>query len=377
MNFSKLDAFLEDMPLRGFPACELVVSHNGEKVYQRTVGFADSAKTRVASENDLYWIYSASKLVTCVAAMRLVEEGKLGLDDPVSKYIPEYGNVMIEDQDGTLRRPNGEMKIWHLFTMTGGLTYELRTPNIMGATNINSNTLEVVRAIALDPIKFEPGTRYLYSLCHDVLGAVCEVVVGKRFSEYLSEIIFEPLGLNNIGFYPTEEQKKRFSAMYKYNAANNTAKEIPCINELRQLVNFESGGGGLFSSAEDYLKFVTVLSLGGTSTDGYRLLKPETIAMMQKDLLCDEARVDMIGRNIHHGYGWGLGCRVHVNPTVSLSPSPVGEFGWDGAAGAYTFVDTENKIAAFYATHVMGARYGYAIVHPTIKRLIYEAIKES
>ena len=344
MNFSELDLFMDKMPERGFPACELAVTFEGNEIYHRTVGYSDSAKTNPAKDSDLYWIYSATKVITCIAAMRLVEEGRLGLDDPVSKYIPEYGNVKIKNPDGTLSAPKGEMKIWHLFTMTGGLTYELKTPNILAATNIESDTMAVIKAITLDPIMFEPGTKFLYSLCHDVLGAVCEVVTGMRFSDYLDELIFKPLGLKNIGFRPTEEQKRRFSAMYKYNPANNTATEIPCVNELNQLVNFDSAGGGLFSTVSDYLKIVTVIACGGTSSDGYRLLKPETIEMMKKDLLCDEARVDMIGRNIHHGYGWGLGCRVHINPTVSLSPSPVGEFGWDGAAGAYTFVDTENRI---------------------------------
>lgn len=376
MNFSKLDRFMEKMPERGFPACELGVTLDGEKVYGRAVGFSDSAKSKPAKTGDLYWIYSTTKVLTCIAAMRLVEEGRLGLEDPVSKYIPEYANVMIKNPDGSLSRPKGAMKIWHLFTMTGGLTYELKTPNIMGATTVESDTLTVIKALTLDPIMFEPGTRFLYSLCHDVLGAVCEVITGKRFSEYLSELLFEPLGLTDIGFRPDEAQKKRFSAMYRYDSGTHTATEIPCENELKQLVNFDSGGGGLFSAVDDYLKVVSVIACGGTSSDGYRILKPETIAMMQKDLMNEVTRRDMLAHNGHHGYGWGLGCCVHIDPVVSLSPTPVGEFGWDGAANAYTFIDTKNKIAAFYATHVHKAGYGYHVVHPTIKRLIYECMEE-
>lgn len=375
MKFSKLDKFIDEMPLRGFPACELAVSVDGKEIYHRAAGFSDSAKTVPAKNTDLYWIYSTTKVITCIAAMRLVEEGRLGLDDPVSKYIPEYANMKVQAPDGSLSEPKNEMKIWHLFTMTGGLTYELQTPNIMGATTRESNGLAIAKAITLDPLVFEPGTRFRYSLCHDVLGVVCEVITGMRFSEYLSELIFKPLSLTDIGFTPNEEQKKRFSAMYIYNTGSHTATEIPCENELKQLVNFESAGGGLFSTVSDYLKIVSVIACGGATKDGYRILKPETIAMMQKDMLNDVTRKDMLSHNGHHGYSWGLGCCVHIDPIVSLSPSPIGQFGWDGAAGAYTLIDPENRLAIFYATHVHKAGYGYHVVHPNIKKLVYEAIK--
>ena len=376
MNFSKLDAFLDEMPMRGFPGCELGVALNGKEIYHRCAGFSDSQKTRPASDRDIYWIYSTTKLITCIAAMRLVEEGKLDIEDPVSKYIPEYANIKVKQPDGTIADAKNEMKIKHLFTMTGGLTYEMRTPNIMGATNINSNSLDLIKALILDPLVFEPGTKYRYSLCHDVLGVVCEVITGMKISEYFSKLIFEPLGLTDIGFHPTEEQKKRFAAMYTYDNATHTAKEIPCENELNILKNFESAGGGLFSTAKDYLKIVSVMSCGGSTEGGYSILKPETIKLMQTDMLHDVARADLRSNYNHYGYSWGLGCCVHTDPVVSLSPSPVGEFGWNGAAGSYTFIDTDNKLALFYATHVHKSGYGYRIVHPRIRDLVYEAINE-
>jgi len=375
MDLTNLNEFLDKMPERGFPCCELAATLNGELIYHRCVGYADASKSRPASERDLYWIYSATKVITCIAAMRLVEEGKLSLSDPVSKYIPEYKNVKILNEDGSLSSPKGEMTVLHLFTMSGGLTYNMRTPAIENAVRTDADTLTIVKAFTLDPIMFEPGTRYLYSLCHDVLAAVCEVIVGKRFSEYLNELIFQPLRLTDIGFRPDASQKKRFAAMYKYDQGPAKAVEIPCRNEMDVLVNYESGGGGLFSSVSDYLKIITVIACGGVTSEGYRILRPETIAMMKKNYLSDAARSDMIKTN-NFGYGWGLCGRVHMDPTVSLSLSPVGEFGWDGAANAYALIDTENKLAIFYAAHVMGARYGYTVIHPTIRDMIYREIKK-
>ena len=376
MDQTRLNALMDSMPDRGFPASELSVCLDGEIIYHRCAGYADSQKTREAEKTDLYWIYSATKVVTCIAAMRLVEEGKLSLTDPVSKYIPEYANLTVKNADGSISPAKTEMTILHLFTMSGGLTYNMQTPAILGATSTESDTLTIVKAFTLDPLAFEPGSKYLYSLCHDVLGAVCEVVTGMKLSEYFKDLIFDPLELADIGFRPTEEQKKRFSAMYTYNVGPSSATEIPCRNSMDVIKNYESGGGGLFSTVSDYQKIVATIAEGGKTKNGYQLLKPETIAMMQKNYLSDSQRSDFI-KHSNFGYGWGLCGRVHMAPKVSLSPSPIGEFGWDGAAGAFTMLDTENRLSLFFATHVRGAKYIYSIIHPTIRTLVYQDLLPS
>ncbi|MBQ2735285.1 MAG: beta-lactamase family protein, partial [Clostridia bacterium] len=214
--FIKLNELLEGMPQRGIPACELSITKNGKSIYRKSVGYSDSKGTKSVSNQDLYWIFSCSKVVTCVAALRLLERGLISLDDPVSKYIAEYANLRIENSDGTLVLARKVMTIEHLFTMTGGLTYALETENIKYAKLHDPSTLGIVKAIAKDSLAFEPGTHYQYSLCHDVLAAIVEVVCGMPFSEYLRTNIFEPLGLKDIGFRPNETQKTRFSAMYTY-----------------------------------------------------------------------------------------------------------------------------------------------------------------
>jgi CubicO group peptidase (beta-lactamase class C family) len=134
MDFSRLDAVMEDMVNRGVPGCELAVSYKGETVYRKSVGFADHGRTRPASADDIYWIYSCSKVITCVAAMRLVESGVIKLDDPVSKYIPEFASLSIKDKKtGVISPATKVMTVQHLFTMTGGMDYNFKAEAIAAA----------------------------------------------------------------------------------------------------------------------------------------------------------------------------------------------------------------------------------------------------
>ena len=373
MNFSKLDRFLEEMPLRGFPAVEVAITKDGETVYRKTVGYSDSAKTKPTSADDLYWIFSASKVITCTAAMRLVEDGVIALDDPVSKYLPEYARLTVRQKDGTVVPAKNVMTVLHLFTMHGGLTYDSSLPAVKEAIAKGLGTVDIARAIAKDPLVFEPGTDYKYSLCHDVLAAVVEVASGVRFADYVQKIIFTPLGMTDSGFHPTEEQKKRFSAQYTHKAGTVEAIERPIGNGFIYTPGYDSGGAGIFCTVSDYMKVITALSLGGTSKDGYRLLKPETVKMMGENRLCDTGLNHFQNTRLY-GYGGGLCGRSHINPTMSLSLAPIGEFGWDGAAGAFSMVDATNRIALYFGVHIFGAQYLYHIVHPHIRNLAYEGL---
>lgn len=374
MNFSKLDQFMKQMPARGIPGCELAVARNGQVIYRIAVGHADAARTKPLAKEHLYWIFSATKVVTCIAAMRLVEEGKLRLDDPVSKYIPEYANLTVRNEDGSVSPAKNEMTVLHLFTMTGGLSYDLGAPAISEAKkNTPATTLDLVRAMAKEPLLFEPGTHYRYSLCHDVLAAIVETVSGMRFSDYLDTLIFKPLGIKDMGFRPSEEQKRRFCAMYKFKSGTMTANEIECVNKYQLSPDYDSGGAGLFASVDEYIKIVAALANNGRSNDGYQLLKPETIAMMQVNRLHDDARNDFMS-GLLYGYGWGLCGRVHMDKNVSLSRAPIGEFGWDGAANAFVMVDPTNRLALYFGNHIHSCDYGYRVIHPTIRNLVYEGL---
>lgn len=375
MNFKRLDAIMEHLPKIGYPCGDLVVTKDGEVIYHKSVGFSDAAKTKPIDGSELYWIYSASKVITCIAGMRLVERGMISLDDPVSKYIPEYGNMMIQNADGTLTPAKEPMRVEHLFTMSGGMDYEHEAPEIVNATD--RSTLGILRAMAKRPLLFEPGTRYEYSFCHDVLAGVIEVASGMKFSDYVIEHIFRPLGIKDMGFRPNEEQKARFAAMYKFHSGAMQAEEKKIENILQLSPEYDSGGAGLFAGVNEYIKIITTIACGGTTKDGYVLLRPETIESMKQNRLTDRARDDFDRYGYGWGYGFGLCCRTHMRPDVSFSLSPVGEMGWDGAAGAFVMIDTDNRIAMYFGTHIMGFPYNARTIHPKFRNFLYEDLADN
>jgi CubicO group peptidase (beta-lactamase class C family) len=303
--------------------------------------------------------------------MRLVERGIIDINDPVSKYIPEFANMTVKDKDGIITPATEEMRIVHLFTMTGGLDYDIKAPHLVNAED--KSTLGLVRAMASVPLHFEPGTRYKYSLCHDVLAAVVEIASGMRYYDYLKENIFDPLGIVDMGFRPNDEQKARFSAMYSYRSGIAKSKLIETANPYQLSPEYDSGGAGLFATVDEYIKIITVIACGGTTKDGYVLLRPETIEMMKQNRLCDKALDDFA----KYGYGWGLCCRTHMRPEQSFSLSPVGEMGWDGAAAAFVMIDTDNRIALYFGTHIKGCSFAYGKVHPELRNRLYEGLADN
>ena len=374
MNTQILDKLLETFPERGIPGCDLSVSVGGKEVYRKKVGFANAEKTRPVTENDMYWVFSISKTITCAAALKLVEEGKLGLDDPVYKYLPEYKDITVKVKGGDPVPAQNVMTVRQLFAMTAGLNYNLASPSLLAAREDKSaSTRELVAAIVKTPIEYEPGTMFNYSLAHDVLGAVIEVVTGMSLFEYLDKVLFTPLGMKDTTFHPTEEQLERLSDMYVYNRGTERSVLRENKNEYKLSDKYESGGAGICTTVNDYMKFANCLACGGKAPDSTEIFKPETIAMMQVDQLDAMTKKKFFEARLF-GYGWGLCGRVHTDPVVSMSKSPVGEFGWDGAAGALSLIDPKNNIAFFFAMEVRGCTYVYHRLHARIINTVYEAL---
>lgn len=377
-DFSKIDQLIDTMEQRGIPGCEFAISYKGEKIYDRCSGIANKETGKPVDEKTLWWIYSASKISTCIGAMQLVEQGKIGLEDPVSKYIPSFANLTVKTDEGP-KPCDKEMKIIHLFTMTGGLDYDLQHPAaLQAAFDAGKGTVDVCAEMAGKELKFAPGDHFLYSLCHDVLGAVVEVVSGMRLSEYLKKNLWEPLGMTDTGFWPTEEQKARISDTYMFDHSKGQAEFVPMeyVAFINGDKNYDAGGAGVFSCTNDYLKLMTALSLGGVSPDGVRILKEETVKMLMVNRLSDQCRKDLWTERLY-GYGWGLCGRVHINKAYSLSGSSEGEFGWDGAAAAYALADPVKQVALYFGTHVLGCSYCYCWVHPKLRDLAFEAIEKA
>lgn len=370
-----LDSYLDSLAHCGVPGLDLIVRRDGQTVYRRMSGYEDAEGTRPITEKTLYRLYSASKIFTCTCAMRLVEEGRIRLDQPVSDFIPEYAELQVLRPDGSTVPSPEPLRILHLFTMTGGMDYNKDHPAIRDeAQKPGATTLSVMRAMARKPALFTPGTHFRYSLCHDLLGAVIEVASGMTLGAYMKKVIFDPLGMTSTGFEWNEDRIKQLSDVFRFDPGTGQSHRIPNDDD-RICPGFESGGGGLLGTVNDYILLLDALAAGGRSANGYRLLKPETVAMMEVNRLCPDAQRDFVGgMGRLFGYGWGLCGRVHIDPAYSYGLSSVGEFGWDSATGMYALVDRKKHLSLFYSMHVHGHLFAYHVMHPRIRDLVIEAL---
>ena len=337
--FSKLTEKLNSFLDMKTPWYDCIVYHKGKCVYRHFNGFLDLEKTIPVKGDELYNIFSCSKVITCVAALMIYEKGLYKLDDKLSDYLPEFKEMYVKQQDGTLKKAEKEITIKDLFCMGAGFTYDLCSPSMKlfkEETKGLGTTREFCKYLAKEPLVFEPGAKYNYSLCHDVLAAVMEVITGIEFNEFCTENIFRPLGMNDTTYLLPEKDYEKVAPIYCYSSDEDTLK-IPAskMPAYRLTLNHASGGAGCVSTVKDYITF-----LEGVRT--YKLIKKETIDLMSANHLTDE----QLKTYIVPGYGYGLGVRCPLSDGVKT------DFGWGGAAGSYLFVDMKNEITCFYAMHV-------------------------
>lgn len=376
MNFENLKECLDMFISRDkVPGLDCIVYRDHEEIYRYTAGFADMEEGKKMKGDEQYFIYSMTKLLTCVSALQLLERAKYLMSDPVSKYLPEFETMKLSADVGeddfdkittgagvgsdsaseSIGYAKNPITVRHLFTMSSGLDYAIRSPEILAAVKAGKRTTrELISAIAERPLSFEPGERYQYSLSHDVLGALVEVWSGLSLGEYMKKNIFEPLGMEHsfFGLPKTEELRKKMASLYVRGEDGNPKKiELHCEYNLTD--EYESGGAGLCSSAEDYAIFLDALACGGVGRNGRRIISSASIELLKSDGMKDMKRTSDFEDNVP-GYRFAHGVRVHTDRSRSGALSPLGEFGWDGAAGGFSLVDTENKISLAYFQHFMG-----------------------
>ena len=390
MNFDKLTKYIDDLKdSYQVPACDMIITKDHEIVYRHFTGFSDLENTVPLRDDALFRLFSATKVVTMTAAMQLIEQGKLGLYDQLTDYIPEFGKLKVADKfvfEFPLHWPTNEdpchlahnsIRIIDLMTMTAGMNYDTTAPEIMAIKEKSGNratTLEVVKEMAKIPLLYDPGTSWSYSLAHDVIAAVIEIVSGMTFGEYLRKNIFEPLEISDFYFTIDEAVKKRLPAMYMGVFATRDLKPEngeSNADTFKMTDLYESGGAGLVASVSDYSVIIDALANYGVGRNGRRILSEESVKMLMTPYTKDymQQQFELTGKK---GYSYGLGVRVLTDKDASLSP--VGEFGWDGAAGAYVLVDPINKVSIFYAQHTMGFPIVYSEIHPMLRDLAYEGL---
>lgn len=377
MNFEQLTDYLDVLPSLNVPGCDLAVYKDHHLVYRHQAGYRDEQNKEPMRGDETYFLYSCSKVFTTCAAMQLIESGKMLLDDPVGDYLPAYAQLTVKDGD-TVRPARTVMTVRHLMSMQSGLNYNTDIPAIretMEKHHQRATTRQIAEAKALDPLDFDPGTDFQYSFSHDVLGAVIEVASGLRLSEYLRAHIWEPLGIQSMALRLNDSLRARLCAQYCYEPETYSLRSVSVedMEEERFNPEFESGGGGMIGDVESFITFLDALASGGRGKDGTQILSPEMIQLWSANQLGPKSRKSFNGWK-RLGYSYALGVRTRVTDRIG-GAGPVGEFGWDGAAGAWAMIDPANHLSAFFGMHVLNYGYNYDVIHPTIRSLIYNGLE--
>ena len=324
----------------GVPGIDLLVYQNGKEILRYKTGYSNLEEKTPVSGKERYNIFSCSKPITCVAAMQLWEKGLFSLDDPLYKYMPEYEHMTVRNEDGTIVPAEKPIYIHNLFSMTAGFNYDLTCPSLqqlVADTDGRCPTREVARYLAREPLHYQPGDRYQYSLGHDVLAALVEVVSGQKFESYVKEHIFDPLGMKDSDFLLPMEDYVNLPPLYlwKDGPIRHTKGQKPMY---RLGSAHASGGAGCVATGEDYMKFLEAVR------EGERLLKRTTIELMTTDRLTDHQKRTFPSRAVY-GYGLGLRCPKENGKRE--------DFGWGGAAGAHLAVGLPHGISLYHSQHMV------------------------
>ncbi len=337
------------------PGALLLVARHGKIGYLKTLGFRDRAAGAPMQADAIFRIYSMTKPIVSVGLMTLVEEGRLQIEDPVSKFIPEMGKMKVgvekTDAAGKLSMelidPKREMSVQDLLRHTSGLIYGGRGKSLVNsayqAANIGNrqdSNRDFVIKVAKMPLRFSPGTQWEYGVSTDVLGRVIEVSSRKTLGEFLSERLLKPLGMADTAFFVPQEKLTRAAQPWQRPGG---PPMTPRFN-VAEVPRFESGGGGLTSTAADYLRFALMLQRGG-EFEGKRILGKKTVEFMTADHVGN-----VPGRP--PGLGFGLGFEVRKTVGEAYLPGSKGEYGWSGNAGTLFWIDPKEDLIAIYMIQV-------------------------
>jgi CubicO group peptidase (beta-lactamase class C family) len=387
-----------------FPGTQLLVYRRGKLVHNASQGFADLERKIPVRDDTIYRIYSMTKPITSIAFMMLVEEGRVALDEPVHKYIPEWKNLGVF-QAGVwpaflTRATSRPMQIIDLMRHTSGLTYGFQQRGNVDAAYRELKIGEVEKAgtlqtmiadLAKIPLEFSPGEAWNYSVSTDVIGYLIGLISGKPFEQFLQERIFDPLGMSDTGFFVPAEKAHRLAACYSaspqgamtFHATDRkgglTLQDDPKSSSFLSPPALISGGGGLCSTSADYLTFCRAL-LNGGELDGTRLIGPKTLHLMASNHLPGGKTLPELSRSLfseatYHGIGFGLGFSVTLDPAQTLIPGSRGEYAWGGAATTSFWIDPAEELIAIFMTQVLPSTA--TPIRRELRTMIYSAITES
>ena len=349
------------------PGALILVGNSDGVGLLETAGFQTSAGRNPVNSQTIFRIYSMTKPIVSVAAMSLIEDGLLALDDPIEKYIPEFSNLQVIDRDsGEVRAARNPITVENLLTHESGLVQAIFSPDSELGKMYQRDFPDYSDITARDlagrigklPVYFEPGSAWHYGHSTDVLGAVLEVAAGKALDQVLNERIFEPLGMDETSFYLSSDKAERIAEPNFGDMADNT--------QVRAML---SGGGGLNSTTEDYVRFAEMLLRGGEYR-GTRIIEESTLDLMREKRIGSE-----VSREFFF-YGetgdWGLG--FHLQPTTE-DPDGPHNFGWRGIGGTLFLVDEENDFYMIYMEQKRGGPRA-PFNNNVAQRIVYEAMRD-
>ncbi|MEH0933704.1 serine hydrolase domain-containing protein [Micromonospora psammae] len=380
--------YVDDGRLAGW---QVVVTRRGEIAHSSTYGMRDVEAGAPVERDTLWRIYSMTKPITSVAAMMLWEEGRFELNDPISRWLPEFADVRVFDKGSALKPytvPAVEpIRVWHLLTHTSGLTYGFAQTSVVDALYRAAGYdlgvppgLDLAGAcagMARLPLMFQPGTGWNYGVSTDVLGRLVEVVSGQTLDSFFTERILAPLGMTDTRWWVEEHDAKRLAALYTPHPGTGQAVRADRMGAFALTrPDCLSGGGGLVSTAADYHRFTQMLLRGGELA-GVRLLAPRTVRYMTRNHLPgggDLASFEPEGfaETVLDGIGFGLGFAVVQDPVPARVPSSVGEYYWGGLASTAFWVDPVEEITALLFTQLMPSST-YPL-RSQLRQLVYSAL---
>jgi len=391
-RLARLDRFLAERYVAAgkLPCALLQVARDGQLVHQTVLGQASLETGAPLTEDSIVRIYSMTKPITSVAFMMLVEEGRVALNDPVHQFIPSWRDLGVYEagEPGVFQtRPtDGPMRIIDLLRHTSGLTYGFQTRTNVDAA-YRSGKVEpfeqagglgdFVDALSRLPLEFSPGTAWNYSVSTDVLGYLIGLISGMPFDEFLRQRIFQPLAMNDTAFHVSDDKAARFAECY----VNSPSGTLAPLNgrSFREPPSAPSGGGGLVSTAGDYMRFCEALRRGGTLGDA-RLLGPKTLQLMRanhlpggRDLV--DLSVSLFSEAVYRGVGFGLGFAMTTDVARTGIAGSVGEYWWGGAASTAFWIDPVEDICVVFLTQFMPSTF-YPI-RRELRTMINAAILDS
>ncbi|WP_439369141.1 serine hydrolase domain-containing protein [Bradyrhizobium sp. DASA03120] len=380
------DFFKNEVATGKIAGATVLIQQHGKPVYHEAFGVQDVVSKAPITDKTIFRLFSMTKAITSVVAMQLIEDGKIKLDDPVSKYIPSFANVKVgvekKAEDGgkslELVPPNRPMTVHDLMTHTSGITYGFYGDSLVRKAYRDANIYagdfdlaEFAERIAKLPLHNQPGALWQYGHSTDILARVMEIAVGKPLIDIMQEKLLTPLGMVDTGFFVTDPEKQKLLAQP---VPNDADFRVGRINDPTVVKKIMFASGGMVTTMADYKRFAQML-LNGGSLEGKTILKPETFKLMVTDQIGPKSGVD---RDYFYfpgdGFGFGLGLAVRTDPGNAKPPPPgdLGELKWDGASGCYFVIDPKQDMFFVLLEQTPTERQR---VQRTLKLLVYEAME--